>query len=171
MSVKKLTSLAMYTVLSLAIYAAESAIPPLVPIPGIKLGLANIITLILLQHYTLKEASLVLLCRILLSSLLFGQAMSLVYSLLGGLFSMLAMFLLNRLLQKKWLSLTGAAGGLSHNLGQLLAAYAFTATPGVLAYLPFLVLSGIITGIFTGLAASFADRYLLRHLRRNMSSK
>lgn len=171
MSVKKLTSLAMYTVLSLAIYAAESAIPPLIPIPGIKLGLANIITLILLQHYTLKETLLVLLCRILLSSLLFGQAMSFVYSLLGGCFSMLAMLLLNRLLRKKWLPLTGAAGGLTHNLGQLLAAYAFTATPGVLAYLPFLVLSGIVTGIFTGLAACFADRYLLSHLRRIPSSK
>lgn len=169
MSVKKLTALALYTTLSLAIYAAESAIPPLVPIPGIKLGLANIITLILLQHYTVKETSLVLAARILLSSLLFGQALSLLYSLAGGIFSMLVMFGIHRLLRKKMLFLTGAMGGLTHNLGQLLAALVLTATPGVLAYLPFLILSGIITGLFTGLAAHFTERCLIPHIPHTSS--
>ena len=162
MSTRKLTTLALYTTLSLAIYALESAIPPLVPIPGIKLGLANIITLLLLQHYSWKDATLVLAARILLSTLLFGQLLSLFYSLAGGLFSLLIMLFLNTLLQKKWMFLTGAAGGLAHNMGQLLVAFLLTATPGVLAYLPFLVLSGILTGLFTGLAASFAGRYLRR---------
>ena len=160
MSTKKLTTLALYTTLSLAIYAVESAIPPLVPIPGMKLGLANIITLILLQRYSWKDASFVLVARILLSTLLFGQLLSLFYSLAGGFFSLLIMLLLNNLLQKRWVFLTGAAGGLAHNMGQLLVAFLLTATSGVLAYLPFLVLSGILTGLFTGLAASFAGRYL-----------
>lgn len=164
MSVKKMTVLALYTTLSLAIYTAESAIPPLVPIPGIKLGLANIITLILLQHYSLKETSMVLAARILLSSLLFGQALSLLYSLAGGVLGMLVMYAVSRLLRKKMLFLTGAMGGLTHNLGQLLAAFALTATPGVLSYLPFLILSGIITGLFTGLAAFFAERLLSQSL-------
>lgn len=168
MPVKKLTTLALYTTLSLAIYAVESAIPPLVPIPGIKPGLANIITLILLQHYSLKEASLVLTARILLSSLLFGQAVSLLYSLAGGILSMFVMFFVSRLLHKKMLFLTGAMGGLSHNLGQLLTAFALTATPGVLAYLPFLILSGIAAGLFTGLAASFAERFLISHIKRDL---
>ena len=74
MSVQKMTTLAFFTTLSLAIFAIESAIPPLVPIPGIKLGLANIITLILLAHFTFRDALWVLLARILLSTLLFGQA-------------------------------------------------------------------------------------------------
>lgn len=164
MPLKKLTALSLYTALSLAIYAAESAIPPLVPIPGIKLGLANIITLILLHHYSLKETSMVLAARILLSSLLFGQALSLLYSLAGGILSMLVMFAVSRLLRKKMLFLTGAMGGLTHNLGQLLVAFALTATPGVLAYLPFLILSGIVTGLFTGLAAFFAERLLSQSL-------
>lgn len=164
MPLKKLTALSLYTALSLAIYAAESAIPPLVPIPGIKLGLANIITLILLHHYSLKETSMVLAARILLSSLLFGQALSLLYSLAGGVLSMLVMFAVSRLLRKKMLFLTGAMGGLTHNLGQLLVAFALTATPGVLAYLPFLILSGIVTGLFTGLAAFFAERLLSQSL-------
>lgn len=160
MQTKKLTTLALYATLSLAIYAAESALPPLIPIPGFKLGLANITTLILLQRYTSKDAALVLTVRILLSALLFGQALSLLYSMAGGFLSLLIMCPVNRLLQKKHLMLTGAMGGLAHNAGQLLLAFAITATPGVLAYLPFLLPGGILTGLFTGLCARLADRYL-----------
>lgn len=167
MKLKRLTALALYVTLSLAVYAVESAIPPLIPIPGIKLGLSNIITLILLHHYSLRETALVLTARILLSTLLFGQFMSFFYSLSGGFLSLLAMFLICRLLHTKKVFLTGAVGGLTHNLGQLLTAYALTATPGVLSYLPFLVLSGILTGLFTGFAASFTDKYLLPHTRRD----
>ena len=112
MRTKKLTFLALFTTLSLAIYAAESALPPLAPIPGLKLGLANIITLVLLRHFSVRDALLVLLARILLSALLFGQALSLLYSLAGGLFSLLVMALTMKLLQKKFLFLTGATGGL-----------------------------------------------------------
>lgn len=164
MPTRKLTTLALFTTISLAIYAIESAIPPLVPIPGIKPGLANIITLLLLRHDSWKDALFVLLARILLCALLFGNLLSLTYSLTGGLLSLLIMAAANKLLQKKFPFLTGAAGGLTHNAGQLLVAYAVTATPGVLAYLPFLILSGILTGIFTGLCAGFAGKYLLPHL-------
>ena len=153
MPVKKTTVLALFTTLSLAIYAIESAIPPLVPIPGFKLGLANIITLILLRNASAKDAFLVLIARILLSTLLFGQALSL-----------LLMTLAAKLLQKKLFVLTGALGGLAHNTGQLAMALIVTSTPGVAAYLPFLVLSGILTGLFTGLCGEFTDRYLLRRL-------
>lgn len=165
MPVRKLTALALYTTLSLTVYAVESMIPPLIPIPGIKLGLANIITLVVLHRYSPGDACLVLTARILLSSLLFGQAVSLLYSLAGGAFSLLAMYLTGRLLGRKMSFLTGAMGGLTHNLGQLLTALVLTATPGVLAYLPFLALSGILTGLFTGLAAAFSERLLPSHMR------
>ena len=158
MPVRKLTALALYTTLSLTVYAVESMIPPLIPIPGIKLGLANIITLVVLRRYSPGDACLVLTARILLSSLLFGQAVSLLYSLA-------AMYLTGRLLGRKMSFLTGAMGGLTHNLGQLLTALVLTATPGVLAYLPFLALSGILTGLFTGLAAAFSERLLPSHMR------
>lgn len=167
MKPKRLTTLALYVTLSLAIYAAESALPPLVPIPGIKPGLSNIITLILLRHYSFRETALVLTARILLSTLLFGRLISLFYSLAGGCFSLLAMFITGKLLQQRAVFLTGAMGGLTHNLGQLLVAFLLTATPGVLTYLPFLVLSGILTGLFTGLSAAFADKYLLPHIGRD----
>ena len=163
MRTKKLTLLALFATLSLAIYAAESALPPLAPIPGLKLGLANIITLVLLRHFSLRDALLVLLARILLSALLFGQALSLLYSLAGGLFSLLVMALTMKLLQKKFVFLTGAMGGLAHNVGQLLIAFAVTAAPGVFAYLPILVPGGILTGIFTGLCAGLLGKYLSPH--------
>ena len=159
-SVHKLTTLALFTTLALAIYAVESAIPPLVPIPGIKPGLANIITLVVLTEYSGKDALYVLLARILLSTLLFGQAMSLLYSLAGGVLCFLIMCLTNRLLQGHFLFLTGILGAVFHNLGQLSIAFVLTSTPGVLSYLPFLILGGILTGLFTGLSAGFMKRYL-----------
>ena len=167
MNTKRLTTLALFTTISLAIYAVESAIPPLVPIPGMKLGLANIITLILLQHFSAKDAALVLFARMLLSTLLFGQVLSLLYSLAGGILSLVIMALINKLLQSKMTCLSGAMGGLFHNMGQLMIALALTSTPGVLAYLPFLILSGILTGLFTGLCAGFAGKYLKRNHRRH----
>lgn len=166
MPAQKTALLALFTTLSLAIYAAESALPPLVPLPGIKLGLANIVTLALLRRASFRETTLVLLSRILLSALLFGQALSLLYSLAGGLASLLVMALFLWLLGGTRTFLAGAMGGLTHNLGQLLAACLITSTDGVFSYLPFLTLSGILTGLFTGLCAGFLDRYLQRHFPR-----
>lgn len=162
MGTKKLTVLSLYAALSLAIYAAESALPPLAPIPGFKLGLANIVTLILLLRGTTRDAALVLTVRILLSAMLFGQAMSLLYSLAGGFCSLFVMSVVNRLLHRRYPLLTGAMGGLFHNAAQLAAAVAVTATPGVIAYLPFLLPGGILTGLFTGLCAFSANHFLPR---------
>ena len=166
MGLKKLTTLALYTTLSLIIFAVESAIPPLVPIPGIKPGLANIITLILLRNASIKDTALVLCARLLLSTLLFGQAMSFLYSLAGASLSLAAMILVNRLLQNRYLFLTSVTGGITHNLGQLLVAFLITKVSGVLLYLPFLVLAGMVTGLFTGLCAHFAQKYLKPYIRR-----
>lgn len=164
MNTRKLTTLALLAALALAIYYVESLLPPVVPIPGIKLGLANIITLLVLLLYTARDAALVLLVRILLSALLFGQAMSLLYSLCGGLLCFIAMALACRLLQGHFPELISILGGIFHNIGQILVALALTAVPGVLAYLPYLLISGIVTGLFTGLCARFAVRYLRRLL-------
>lgn len=170
MSIRKLTTLAMFTTMALIIYTIETAIPPLVPIPGIKLGLSNIITLVVLRAYTKKDAFLVLFTRILLSTLLFGQAMSLLYSLSGGILCFAAMCLAEWLMQKHFLYLTGIAGALFHNFGQLAVAWLLTAVPGVFAYLPFLILSGIFTGLFTGLCSHFTLKYLLPLTTHSLSS-
>lgn len=160
MRIQKLTTLALFTTLALGIYAVEAALPALLPIPGIKPGLANIITLVLLHRYHFKDTLLVLLARILLSTLLFGQAMSLLYSLAGGLTCLLLMYPVSRLLCWKHIYITSIMGALAHNLAQLLVAFCLTHVSGVLVYCPFLLLSGIITGCFTGLCCHFLLKYL-----------
>jgi len=165
MSVKKLTRLALFATLALAVYGLESMLPPIVPIPGIKPGLANIITLIVLKNYSGRDALLVLITRIIISSLLFGQMMSLLYSLAGGILCLFVMLLLNSLFKGHFMFMTSAAGAIFHNIGQLTVAVFITRTIGVWSYLPFLILSGIITGIFTGMCASAAQKFLVKALK------
>ena len=169
MKTTKLTILALFTTLELIIFTIESAIPALVPIPGIKLGIANIITLVLLRNYSAKDTFLVLLMRILLASFFFGQAVSMLYSLAGGILCFFAMLLIHKLLQGHFLFLTSIFGAIFHNLGQLTVAYLITEVPGVLVSLPFLLLSGILTGLFTGLCAHFTQRFLMPAITRLQS--
>ncbi|MBQ7918887.1 MAG: Gx transporter family protein [Lachnospiraceae bacterium] len=159
-STKHLTTLALFTTLALAIYGVESLLPPLLPIPGMKLGLANIITLLVLTKYHAKDAFLVLLARILLSTFAFGQAVSLLYSLCGGICCFAIMCLIKHLLRGKYLYITSIFGAIFHNLGQIMIALLLTRTIGVLSYLPFLIICAIATGLFTGLCAHFAIKLL-----------
>lgn len=163
---KRLTTLSLFTVIALTIFIVESAIPVPVPIPGIKLGLANIITLVILCNYPPQDAFIVLFVRIFLSAVFSGQMMTLFYSALGGLFCFFMMWFINRLLAGHFLFITSIFGALAHNAGQLLAAYLITRNLGVLSYLPFLALSGVITGLFTGLCAHFAQKYLMPIIKR-----
>ena len=154
-SVKKMTTLALFTTIALTIFLLESLIPPLVPIPGIKLGLANIVTLILLVNGTWRDALCVLVMRILLGSIFAGQMMSFFYSLAGGLACLLVMAFCHRLLGAKLLWFTSMIGAIAHNTGQILVAAALLGSGYVFYYYPYLILSGIITGLFTGLAAYY----------------
>ena len=165
-SISRLAVLSVFTVIALALFVAESAIPVPIPIPGVKLGLANIVTLLILLFFTLPEALLVLTARILLSVFFSGQALSLLYSFAGGMLALFVMALLNRFLSGRFLFITGIFGALAHNTGQLGAACLILGSPGVFAYMPFLMFSGSITGFFTGLSAHYAAKYLKPHLSR-----
>ena len=101
--VRRLTTLALLTAAALMIYGLESLIPPLVPVPGIKLGLANVVTLLALKRYGVRDAFLVLLARILLSAFFFGSLMSMLYSLCGGMLCLLAIWLVDLLLLRHFL--------------------------------------------------------------------
>lgn len=159
-STKQLTVLALFTTISLAIHIAESMLPPVVPIPGIKLGLANIITLIVLLNFSAKDAFLVSSTRILLASIFAGSGITLLYSLFGAILSLVAMAFMNILFHKKYIYITSIIGALFHNTGQILAAILLTSTPYIATYLPVLMISGIVTGIFTGFCAFFANKHL-----------
>ncbi len=168
MKTRRITELALYIACSLIIYIAESALPALVPIPGVKLGLANIITLLVLVRMSVGDAFLVLIVRIILGSIFAGQATSFMYSLCGGLLSLLVMALINRFLKNRAIFLTSMVGSVFHGVGQLLAAALLTGTTAVFLYLPWLCICGLITGAFTGFCAHFINRFLPRNL---MSTK
>lgn len=155
MNTKKLTTLSLLTALSLILFIIESAIPPLIPIPGIKLGLANIITLFILSQGSFRDAAMVLFVRIVLSSVFAGQAVYFLYSIAGGVCCLLAMTGMNWFLQKRFLYLTSIIGAIFHNIGQIMAACLIVQSFSMTAYLPVLLLSGILTGLFTGLCSHY----------------
>lgn len=159
-STRHLTILSLYTTLALAIYGVESLLPPLLPLPGMKLGLANIITLLVLTKHGAKDSFGVLFARILLSTFAFGQALSLLYSLCGGILCFGAMCFTRWVLRNRHLYITSIMGAIFHNLGQILIALIMTRTIGVLSYMPFLMICAIATGLFTGLCAHFAAKLL-----------
>ena len=162
MNLKKLLRLALLTSVSLILFIVENQIPAPVPVPGVKLGLGNVIVVTVLFLYGPWEALAVLVCKVFLSALLTGNLSALAYSAAGGLLSWAGMCLLRPLLGKKQLWAASVLGAMLHNLGQLLAAMAIAATPGLIAYLPVLLLSGMVTGLFTGVAAQTAVRRLTK---------
>ncbi len=151
-SIKHLLLLSLMTAIALTLFTVEAMLPLPIGIAGIKLGLANLVTLFLLTRCTAKDAAAVLGARILLGNLFTGQAVSLFYSLAGGVLSLLVMWLLTRLLQGKSLWFVSVMGGISHNLGQMLVALCMLGSGGVLYYVPFLLVSGILMGFLIGIA-------------------
>lgn len=153
MNAKKLTRMALLTAISLVIFMVEAQIPNPVPIPGVKLGLANIITVYAMFALGPASTLMILLCRVFLGSVFSGQLMTFFYSLAGGLLCYASMLVLRKIVSEKQIWVCGAIGAVFHNIGQILVAIIITKTPGVAAYLPFLLISGVLTGIFTGSCA------------------
>ena len=166
MNTKKLCILALLSAIALSIWAAEALIPPIVPLPGIRLGLANIILLLTLYLYGRRETGMVLAVRLILGAVLAGTFMSFLYSLAGGLLACGTMCLLKPRVRESRIWTLSAYAAVAHNLGQLLTARLLLGTPGIWWYLPALVLSGLVTGLFTGLCARFALPPLHRLLDR-----
>ena len=154
-STKQLSLMALLTAIALAIHVAEAQIPAPVPIPGVKLGLANIVTVYAMFSLGPGPALMILVARILLGSFFAGQIVSLLYSLAGGLLCYVVMLLLRRMLTKKQIWAASVLGAIAHNIGQILVAVIVTGTPAIVSYLPILLLSGIAAGLFTGLAAQY----------------
>lgn len=150
---KQLTTMALLTAIALAIHVAEAQIPPLVAIPGVKLGLANIITVYAAFSIGGGAAAMILIARILLGSMFGGGVMSLMYSLAGGVLCLLITLALRKMLTAKQIWVAGVMGAIAHNIGQILVAIIVTGTPSIVSYLPILLISGVITGAFTGFAA------------------
>ncbi len=155
MKTKKLTLLSLLSAIALTIFMVEAQIPALVPIPGIKLGLANIVTVFAVFTLGAKEGAAVLFVRIFLGAVFAGNFSTIFYSVGGGACAIGVTILLRKVLTGKQLWVAGALGAIAHSIGQMAVAILMTGTPGLIVYLPVMIVSSIITGIFTGLCAQF----------------
>lgn len=150
MTVKRLTQLALLTTIAMIIFIIEVRIPNLVPIPGVKLGLANIVTVYAMYHCTAKETMMIVFVRILLGSIFGGNISTIFYSLGGALLCLAGMLLLRRMIDEKYTWICSILGAVLHNIGQIAVAVVMMKTTAVISYFPFLVVSGCIAGAFTG---------------------
>ena len=159
---KRITRMALLTAAALILFTVEAQIPAPVPVPGIKLGLANIITVYAMFALGPRDTLCILLVRVFLGSVFSGVMVTILYSLGGGLLCYLVMLPLRMILTEKQVWVCGVIGAVCHNIGQTLVAVAIFRSLAVAVYLPLLMLSGIATGLFTGLTAQL----LLRRLQK-----
>ena len=153
MKTRKLTVLSMLTAIALTIFMVEAQIPPLTPVPGIKMGLSNIITVFVVFTIGAKEAAAVLFVRIFLGAVFAGNFSTIFYSAAGGALAILVTIGLKRILKKDQLWVAGCLGAIAHSVGQMAAAILISGTPSLAVYLPVMVGCSIVTGLFTGLCA------------------
>lgn len=148
--IRKIITLAFYLAISIILSYVESFIP--LPIPGVKLGLANVITLFLLYEDNWYDALLIAICRILIVSFIRGTFLNITFfmSLGGGICAYIIMFIFSKL---KFLSsiTTSVLGSVFHVIGQIIIAYIITSTYAIIYYLPIIMILSIITGIISGI--------------------
>jgi heptaprenyl diphosphate synthase len=153
---KKIAFLGVCTAVALVFAYLESLLPPLyAAVPGIKLGLPNVAIIFILYRFGVKEAAAVSFVRMTVVALLFGNPMTFAYSLAGGFLSLTAMAILKRV---NLFSIVGVsvAGGVLHNVGQILMAMLLLDTAEIGYYLIVLAVTGTVSGVFIGLCGSFA---------------
>lgn len=156
---QKTAYLGLFSALAIIFGYVESLIPVFVGIPGIKLGLANLSVLFILMRYSFRDAALVSLIRIIVIGSLFGSLFSILYSLAGAALSLTVMALMKR---KTSFSMMGisVAGGISHNMAQLLAAIFLMENTALFYYAPALLISGTVTGLLIGWLTQEVNRRL-----------
>ena len=156
---KKLAFSAMFAALALIFSYVEVLIPIPVPIPGVKLGIANLVIIIALYRMGFKYAFSINCARIVIAGLLFSGVFGMIYSFAGGILSIIVMFLLKK---TGWFSMVGVsmAGGVTHNLGQLICACIIVSTKSLMSYFSILLFTGLIGGILIGIVAYGVEKRL-----------
>ncbi len=167
MNTKKITFYGMFLGVALIFSYVEQLIPINVGVPGVKLGLANIITMLLLYFIGVRAAVIISVLRILLSGMLFGNGFAIVYSLAGAASSILAMSLLKKSGKFGFVGIS-VMGGVFHNIGQIIVAAIVLETGALIYYLPVLIISGLTAGIVIGVLSGFMMRRLAPVIRQYM---
>ena len=153
MKTKKVAFLGMCIALSMILSFVESQIPPLMAVPGVKMGLPNIVMVFMLYKIGAKDTAIVSILRVILVGILFGTPLSMIYSLVGAALSLIGMILLKK--TNLFAPITvSVAGGILHNIGQIATACIVMETAQIAYYLPVLLISGTIAGILIGLTSA-----------------
>lgn len=160
METKKVAGIGMMIALAFVLSYVESLLPISIGIPGVKIGLSNLVVMICLYQYSAKITFGVAMVRILLVGITFGNLYSMLYSMAGGILSFLVMLLLKKM---KSFSVYGVsmAGGVCHNLGQILVASVVLRTKLLVYYLPFLMISGVVAGIAIGMVSGMMIKRII----------
>lgn len=152
-NLRKYTTMAILTAVSLILFVVEAALPP-IPVQGVKIGFSNIVTLIGIVFLGKREAFVILLMRIVLSSIIAGSILSFGFSIAGGIMAFGIMALTIDVFGEKKIWITSVLGAIFHNAGQLAVAIIATGTPSISLYAPVLLLSAIVTGSVIGIITS-----------------
>lgn len=156
---KKITVLGVLAALSIVLSFVETLLPPIyAAVPGIKIGLANIVNIFLLYKFSIKDTAAVTLVRVLTVAFLFGNLMTLAYSIAGAFLSIAIMALLKKTNRFSTVGVS-IAGGVAHNLGQIAVAIIVTSTLEIGYYMIFLCISGILSGTLIGIAGALVLKY------------
>lgn len=155
MKARKPALLGLLTAVALTIFLVEAQLPPVLPVPGVKLGLANIVTVFTVFALGPGEGILVLAARIFLGAVFCGNFSSILYSAAGGACAIAVTIALRRILTQKQLFVAGCLGAMAHSIGQIAMAALVLGTASVFVYLPVLLAVSLVTGLFTGLCAQF----------------
>ena len=152
---RKLTTLGLLTAIALTIFMVENQVPALVPVPGVKLGLANIVTVFTVFALSPRDGILVLCARVFLGAVFAGNFSTIFYSAAGGLLAILSTIGLKKFLKANQLWVAGCVGAIAHSIGQMAMAILLLGTPSLIVYLPVMIAVSIITGLFTGFSAQY----------------
>ena len=153
MKLKTLTRMGLLSAVALIMFMVEAQIPVPVPIPGIKLGLANIVTIFAVWVMGPWQGVGVLAVRVFLGAVFSGNFGTIFYSAAGGALAIMTAIGLKKILKQNQIWVAGCLGAAAHSVGQMVAAMALTATPGLAVYLPVMIACGLVAGLFTGLCA------------------
>lgn len=149
----KVAYFGVFTALALIFSYVESLIPIQLGIPGVKLGLANLIIVIALYKMGIKESYILSIVRIVLAGFMFGNLFAILYSLAGGILSLTTMCILKRT-DKFSVYGVSMAGGVFHNIGQLIMAAIVLESISIGYYFPVLLISGLVTGLVIGIISN-----------------
>lgn len=163
MKSKKIALYGLFIALAFIFSYIESLIPIPFPVPGIKLGLANLVVVVAMYGIGMKESFVLSMVRILLVGFTFRDPSTLLFSFAGGIFSWLMMAVFKKL---RLFSMVGVSiiGGIAHNIGQIIVAVIYVSNTGIIYYLPFLMISGLVSGTLIGILATLVLKRLYKYL-------